>query len=88
MSLTSYQTAPPSDKFFSLNFVSLQLLKELSKSVKQVIFEGLSDTGSIQAIFDESICDEFKKVLANLILEQLPKLKKFIVDNQSNIFES
>jgi hypothetical protein len=29
-----------------------------------------------------------KKVLANLILEQLPKLKKFIVDNQSNIFES
>ena len=59
-------------------------MKELSKIVKKVLFDGLSDIASIQAIFDETIGDDLKKVLSTLILEQLPKLKKFIVDNQSN----
>jgi hypothetical protein len=47
------------------------------------MFDGLSDVVSIQSILNETIGDDLKKVLATLILEQLPKLKKFVVDNQS-----
>lgn len=51
--------------------------------IKQVIFDGLSDVASIKAILNEKLSDDLKKLLSNIILEQLPRLKKFVVNNQS-----